>query len=151
MCSLRSSSHLQSQPAVAASSDFRCDANSPTSFSITVQLEQLGHVTQQAEREVTSCFVRADVKPRLVIQSDSFETCAWDSPGKNTGVGCHSQLQGIFPTQGLNPGCLSCRGILFCLSQQGCPQCKSGRAPLDFLINCSFTLLLAALGLRCYA
>ena len=30
-----------------------------------------------------------------------------DSPGKNTGVGCHVLLQGIFPTQGLNPG-LSC-------------------------------------------
>ena len=27
----------------------------------------------------------------------------WDSPGKNTGVGCHFLLQGIFPTQGLNP------------------------------------------------
>ena len=30
--------------------------------------------------------------------------CPWDSPGKNTGVGCHALLQGIFPTQGLNPG-----------------------------------------------
>ena len=29
--------------------------------------------------------------------------CLWDSPGKNTGVGCHALLQGIFPTQGLNP------------------------------------------------
>ena len=29
--------------------------------------------------------------------------CPWDSPGKNTGVGCHFFLQGIFPTQGLNP------------------------------------------------
>jgi len=27
-----------------------------------------------------------------------------DSPGKNTGVGCHALLQGIFPTQGANPG-----------------------------------------------
>ena len=27
----------------------------------------------------------------------------WDSPGKNTGVGCHSLLQGLFPTQGSNP------------------------------------------------
>ena len=27
----------------------------------------------------------------------------WDSPGKNTGVGCHALLQGTFPTQGLNP------------------------------------------------
>ena len=29
--------------------------------------------------------------------------CPWDSPGKNIGVGCHSLLHGIFPTQGLNP------------------------------------------------
>ena len=29
--------------------------------------------------------------------------CPWDSPGKNTGVGCHFLLQGIFPTQGSNP------------------------------------------------
>ena len=29
--------------------------------------------------------------------------CPWDSPGKNTGVGCHSLLQGVFLTQGSNP------------------------------------------------
>ena len=29
--------------------------------------------------------------------------CPWDSPGKNTGVGCHALLQGILPSQGLNP------------------------------------------------
>ena len=27
----------------------------------------------------------------------------WDSPGKDTGVGCQALLQGIFPAQGLNP------------------------------------------------
>ena len=32
----------------------------------------------------------------------------WDSPGKNTGTGCHALLQGIFPTQGWNPGLLHC-------------------------------------------
>ena len=32
--------------------------------------------------------------------------CPWCSPGKNTGVGCHAFLQGIFPTQGWNPGLL---------------------------------------------
>ena len=32
-----------------------------------------------------------------------------DSPGKSTGVGCHALLQGILPTQGLNPGILHCR------------------------------------------
>ena len=30
-------------------------------------------------------------------------SCPWDSPGKNTGVGCHILLQGTFLTQGLNP------------------------------------------------
>ena len=33
--------------------------------------------------------------------------CPWDSPGKNTAVGCHAILQGIFPTHGWNP-CLLC-------------------------------------------
>ena len=32
--------------------------------------------------------------------------CPWNSPGKNTRVGCHSLLQGIFPTEGSNPGFL---------------------------------------------
>ena len=41
-----------------------------------------------------------------------------DSPGKNTGVGCHALLQGIFPTQGLNPGLLYCRQFLYHLSHQ---------------------------------
>ena len=44
-----------------------------------------------------------------------------DSPGKNTGVGCHALLQGIFPTQGSNPGLPHCRQILYHLSQQGSP------------------------------
>ena len=42
-----------------------------------------------------------------------------DSPGKNTGVGCHALLQGIFPTQGLNPGLLHCRHLLYHLNHQG--------------------------------
>ena len=36
-----------------------------------------------------------------------------DSPGKNTGVGCHALLQGIFPTQGLNTGFLHSRQTLY--------------------------------------
>ena len=42
-----------------------------------------------------------------------------DSPSKNTGVGCHALLQGIFPTQGSNPGLPNCRRILYRLSHQG--------------------------------
>ena len=43
--------------------------------------------------------------------------CPWNYPGKNTGVHCHSLLQGIFLTQGSNPG-LHWRQILYCLSHQ---------------------------------
>ena len=37
----------------------------------------------------------------------------WNSPGQNTGVGSLSLLQRIFPTQGLNPGLLPYRWILY--------------------------------------
>ena len=47
--------------------------------------------------------------------------CPWDSPGKNTGVACHALLQGIFPTQGSNPGLPHCRQILYHLSRPGKP------------------------------
>ena len=40
----------------------------------------------------------------------------WNFPGKNIGMGSHSLLERIFPTQGLNPGLLHCRGILYHLS-----------------------------------
>ena len=45
----------------------------------------------------------------------------WNSSGQNTGVGSLSLLQGIFPTQGLNPGLLHCRLILYQLSHKGSP------------------------------
>ena len=48
--------------------------------------------------------------------------CPWDSPGKNTGVGCHALLQGMFPTQGSNPHLPHCRLILYQLSHQGSPR-----------------------------
>ena len=49
----------------------------------------------------------------------------WVSPGKNTGVGCHLFLQGIFLTQGLNPGLLHCRQTLY--------PCATREAPLVIL------------------
>ena len=45
----------------------------------------------------------------------------WNSPDQSTGVGSLSLLQGIFPTQGSNPGLLLCREILYHLSQKGNP------------------------------
>ena len=56
-----------------------------------------------------------------------------DSPGKNTGVGSLSLLQGIFPTQGLNPGLPYSWWILYQLSQPG----KSGVCiPVSAVLNC---------------
>ena len=39
--------------------------------------------------------------------------CSWDSLGKSTREGCHTLLQGIFLTEGSNPGLLHCRHILY--------------------------------------
>ena len=56
------------------------------------------------------------------VMSDSLQPhwlySAWNSPGQNIGVSSHSLLQGIFPTQGLNPGLPYCRQILYQLSHQ---------------------------------
>ena len=46
----------------------------------------------------------------------------WNSPGQNTIVGSYSLLQGIFPTQGSNPGLLHYRRILYQLSHKGNPR-----------------------------
>ena len=47
--------------------------------------------------------------------------CPWDSSGKNTRVDCHFLIQGIFSTQGSNPGLLHCRQILYLLHHEGSP------------------------------
>ena len=54
----------------------------------------------------------------LIVSPTRF-LCSWNSRGRNTGVGCHSLIQGIFLTQGSNPGLPHCRQILYCLSHQG--------------------------------
>ena len=46
----------------------------------------------------------------------------WNSPGQNTGMNSLSHLQGIFPSQELNPGLLHCRQILYQLSHKGTPR-----------------------------
>ena len=50
---------------------------------------------------VLSCFSHVLLFATLWPVACKF-LCLWDSPGKSTGVGCHSLLQGIFPTQGSN-------------------------------------------------
>jgi len=59
----------------------------------------------------------------------------WNSPGQNTGVGSCSLLQGIFPTQGLNPSVPHYRRILYQLSHQGSPLFKN--SPVNCLSRLS--------------
>ena len=73
------------------------------------------------ESESVSCSVVSDsLRPHGLYPARLL--CPWDSPNKNTGVCCHSVLQGIFPTQGSNLGLLHCRQILYRLSHQGSPR-----------------------------
>ena len=69
----------------------------------------------------------------------------WNSPGQNTEVGSLSLLQGMFPTQGSNPGLSHCRQILYQSSSsiygvyvhKVCPHCKANR---NCLLLCYFFL-----------
>ena len=65
--------------------------------------------------------VMSDPLPPQGLQPARF-LCPGGSSGKNTGLGFHAFHQGIFPTQGLNPGLLHCRWILYYLSHQGRPR-----------------------------
>ena len=80
---------------------------------------------KKIETETVSCLVVSD---RLLWP--------WGSPGKNTGVDCHFLLQGIFLTQGSNPGLLHCRQILS-LNHQGSLNCVRGCGQMFSLINFS--------------
>ena len=85
--------------------------------SVTTGLEKVSfHANpkeSESESEVAqSCPTLCDLMDgRLPGSQDP-----WGFPGKNTGVGCHFLLQGIFPTQGSNLGLLHCRQTLYCLS-----------------------------------
>ena len=64
-------------------------------------------------KSLWSCLTLCDPRP-------------WDFPGKNTGVGCHALLQGIFPTQGSNPHLL----YLLCWQVGSLPLVLPGKASL---------------------
>ena len=70
--------------------------------------------------ELRSSALQADTLPTELC-GKPHSLSPWNSPGHNTGVGSLSLLQEIFPTQGLNPGLLHCRQILYHLSYHGSP------------------------------
>ena len=79
---------------------------------------------QMVKSESESCSVMSDFCDPMDC-SPTRLLCPWDSLGKNTGMGCHFRLQGIFPTQGLNPGLPHCRWILCQLSHKGSSECAA--------------------------
>ena len=66
-------------------------------------------------------FSRGSSQPRDQTQESTLPAEPQGKP-KNTGVGSLSLLQGIFPTQGSNPGVPHCRWMLYQLSQKGSPR-----------------------------
>ena len=83
-----------------------------------------------SEPQLLICKVRRMCMCVCSVMSDSLQPhglqptrllCPWDLPGMNTGVGNHSLLQSIFPTQGSNLGLPHCRQILYGLSHRGSP------------------------------
>ena len=82
------------------------------------------------ERVSSNCSVESDSLWPHVLSSP------WNSPDQNTGVVRLSLLQGIFPTQGSNPGLLHCRRILLLAEPQGKPDlCSYISVFLLFLLS----------------
>ena len=89
------------------------------SLASCMGLQRVGHywateLNWNYEKELTFSFESESVSHSVV--SDSLRLhglhSPWNSPGQNTGVGSLSLLQGIFPTQGSNPGLPHCRRVL---------------------------------------
>ena len=95
----------------------------------------IGHCCIVAKPCLTDCDPVDYRFPRLL--------CPWDSPSKNTGVGCHFLFEGIFPTQGLNLRLLFWQADSLPLSHM-----KSPCRPLQSQSNCFLhvTSLLVNLG-----
>ena len=81
-----------------------------------ILIYELKSIRKHPEWVSESCSVSADSLRLHGLYSP------WNSPGQNIRVRSHSLLQGIFPTQGSNPGLLHCRQILYQLSHKGTPK-----------------------------
>ena len=97
---------------------------------ISLPTETKYKMSQVAKRSIrkqqtTACLPHSESETGSVA-SDSLRPhgpySPWNSPGQNTGVGSLSLLQGIFQTQGSNPGLPHCTGILYQLGHQGSPR-----------------------------
>ena len=94
--------------------------NTPLTSMDRLSRWKISKETKDLSESVSHSVVSNSLR-HLGLQSTRLH-CPWNSPGRNTEVGCHLLLQGIFQTQGSNPGLLRCRQILYHLSHQKNPK-----------------------------
>ena len=85
----------------------RSDVNKPRLLHLPMRRKELNSLTWDAWKKVKVLVAQAcpTLLQPLGLQLARV-LCPWNFPGKNFGVSCHFLLQGIFPTQGLNPSLL---------------------------------------------
>ena len=108
----------------------RTQLRPPSSCLLVSYLPAAGfHLSVSACESVSHSVMSDSLRPHGLEPASRGSSVHVDSLGKNTGVGCHALLQGIFPTQVSNPGLLHCRQVPYHLSHQGSP-------PLPTLHGC---------------
>ena len=127
----RCESHLLSQCNSSV-----CDLGTRGFLGETLRLVASVFIKQRHQSEVQNSllYCQSESKSHSVVSDSLWPQglySPWKSPGQNTGVGSLSLLQGIFPTQGSNPGLPYCRWILYQLSHKG-PN-KTGVGSLSLL------------------
>ena len=84
-------------------------------WELPLQLAQVWSLVRKLSESESHSVVSDSLRPRGLCSP-------WHSPGQNTGVSSLFLLQGIFPTQGSNPGLLHCRQILYQVSHKESPR-----------------------------
>ena len=94
-------------------------------FQIYIYKYHWNECVCKGENRTTSIKTTVESESHSVVSdsllSHGYPIHSINSPGQNTGVGSLSLVQGIFPTQELNPGLPHCGQILYQLSQKGSP------------------------------
>ena len=98
----------------------------PWSQKFAVQLSTTMDTYLGIKYEVDKAMRACSVAQLCPILCNPMDCSPWYFPGKNTGVGCHFILRGIFLTQGLNPRLLALAGGFFITEPPGKPKVIQG-------------------------
>ena len=99
--------------------------NSKWTMVLNIRVKPIEHLEKIwvhfCDPELGNGFLYCESESHSIVSDfcDPMDYSPWNSPDQNIGVGSLSFLQGIFPTQGSNPGLLHGRRILYQLSHKG--------------------------------